>query len=37
VFHWPLRDIDPMSVEDLALWWAKARARANPQEGSPDG
>lgn len=28
VFHWTPRDMDPMSLEELAMWWAKARKRA---------
>jgi hypothetical protein len=36
VFHWPLHDIDPMSLDDFARWWAKALARVNPPANSPD-
>lgn len=32
VFHWGLRDMDPMSLEELARWWAKAVARARTDD-----
>ncbi len=32
VFHWSPRDMDQMSVEELARWHELARARANPEE-----
>ncbi|PTE18061.1 GpE family phage tail protein [Cereibacter changlensis] len=32
VFHWPPAAMDPMCLEELARWWAKARARAAPEE-----
>lgn len=32
VFHWPPAAMDPMSLDELARWWAKAIARANPSE-----
>jgi hypothetical protein len=35
VFHWPPREMQPMSVEELAGWWHRARARAEP--GDQDG
>jgi hypothetical protein len=28
VFHWAPADMDPMAPEELAGWWARARARA---------
>jgi len=30
VFHWPPAAMDPMPLTELASWWAKARARAEP-------
>lgn len=33
VFHWPPRDMDPMSPEELTRWWHKARRR---HEGEGD-
>lgn len=32
VFGWSPRDMDPMSLEELARWWHKARARAKPEK-----
>lgn len=32
VFHWPPAAMEAMSLPDLARWWAKARARAKPEE-----
>ncbi|EGJ20126.1 hypothetical protein RSWS8N_18239 [Cereibacter sphaeroides WS8N] len=34
VFHWPPQSMDPMSPEELARWWAKARARSAPPDVS---
>lgn len=34
-FHWAPRDMDPMTLEELARWWAKARARLS--DGAEDG
>lgn len=34
VFHWAPRDMDLMTPEELAGWWARARARA--QRGNED-
>lgn len=31
-FHWAPRDMDPMPLEELARWWAKARSRVEPGE-----
>jgi len=28
IFHWPLSDLDPLSVEELAEWRERARVRA---------
>lgn len=28
VFHWPPASMDGMSLDELARWWSKARARA---------
>ena len=28
IFHWAPRDMDPMTPEDLAGWWARALARS---------
>lgn len=36
VFHWPPESMDGMSLEELARWWARARARAAPP-GDDDG
>lgn len=33
VFGWGPRDMDPMPPEELAGWWARARARANVEKG----
>ena len=30
VFHWPPDIMDRMSLDELARWWSKARARAAP-------
>lgn len=32
VFHWAPRDMDPMSPEELARWWARARARSGAED-----
>ena len=32
VFHWTPRDMDPMSLRELAGWWDKARARHECEE-----
>ena len=32
VFHWAPRDMDPMTPEELARGWEKARRRAEPEE-----
>lgn len=32
VFHWSPESMNGMSLEELARWWAKARARAAPSE-----
>lgn len=34
-FHWAPRDMDPMTLEELARWWVKARARM--PDGEEDG
>jgi hypothetical protein len=31
VFGWGPREMDPMTVEELARWWHKARARAQSE------
>lgn len=31
-FHWAPADMDRMSLAELARWWSKARARAQPAE-----
>jgi len=28
MFGWAPSETDPMSLDDLAYWWAKAKARA---------
>lgn len=33
VFHWQPTTMDEMTPEDLALWWDKARARYEAQNG----
>jgi hypothetical protein len=35
VFGWGLAEIYGLSLDDLARWWAKARARA--ENGQDDG
>lgn len=35
VFHWPPAVLDPMSLGELARWWARARARI-PSLEEPD-
>jgi hypothetical protein len=32
VFHWTPRDMDPMTPEELARWWHRARARHEGEE-----
>ena len=32
VFHWAPRDMDPMCLDELSRWWAKARHRSAPPE-----
>lgn len=32
VFHWPPESMSTMSLEELARWWAKARARSQSPE-----
>jgi hypothetical protein len=37
VFHWAPRDMDPMTIWELARWWGKARARAPQAEEEENG
>ncbi|PTE15909.1 GpE family phage tail protein [Pseudogemmobacter blasticus] len=32
VFHWPPQAMDPMTLDELARWWGKARARAGRED-----
>jgi hypothetical protein len=33
VFHWTPRDMDPMTPEELARWWLKAKVRHEETDG----
>ena len=37
VFGWSPGVMDPMSLDEFAGWWARARRRAPREEGEDDG
>ncbi|MCF6432597.1 GpE family phage tail protein [Leisingera sp. MMG026] len=37
VFHWPPNIMDEMTLEELVMWWGKARDRAEAQNGGSGG
>lgn len=32
IFHWPLSEMDAMSLDELMDWHARAEVRSKPQE-----